>query len=327
MKLSIVGTGKIVGEVLRMLHSDFPDTITVTGIFAREQSVEHAIDLCMAYAPNGFVYTDYERMLREAEADFVYIANANHVHYEYALKAMQAGHNVIVEKPLTPTREETEALYDASMLHCVVCLPAFSLLYMPLFEQLARDVRRLGTIRLVECNYSQRSSRYDRYLAGDVAPAFDPACAGGTLMDINIYNLCFTIALFGPPRTVKYTANLGFNGIDTSGILTLQYPSFVASLTGAKDCDGPSHGFIQGEQGYIEVHGPVSLMLSYTLHLRGEEPQTFRSDESRHRLAYEFEAFRLLADDRAASTLNIPYLSRIALEIATAVDKGVRVIG
>ena len=321
MKLSIVGTGKIVGEVLQMLHRDFQREVTVTGIYARQQSVEHAIDLCMAYAPTGFVYTDYAQMLSEAEADFVYIANANHVHYPYALQAIQTGHSVIVEKPLTVTREETEALYDAAMLHGVLCLPAFSLLYMPLFEALTKAVGQLGTVHLVECNYSQYSSRYDRYLQGDVAPAFDPACAGGSLMDINIYNLCFTIALFGPPRTVQFTRNLGYNGVDTSGTVTLQYPTFVASLTGAKDCDGPSHGIIQGEKGYIQVDGPVSTMRQFTLCLRGEEPQVFKAPEGPHRLSYEFQAFQTLADNHAASRLNIPYLSRTALEIAIAVEK------
>ena len=78
MKISIAGTGKIAEEVLRMLHKDFSGKIEVTGIYAREKSIEHAIDLCQAYAPTGFVFTDYARMLQEAEADFVYIANANH---------------------------------------------------------------------------------------------------------------------------------------------------------------------------------------------------------------------------------------------------------
>jgi predicted dinucleotide-utilizing enzyme len=45
MKLAIAGTGKIAEEVLRMLHDDFQGKIEVTGIFAREKSVEHAIDL------------------------------------------------------------------------------------------------------------------------------------------------------------------------------------------------------------------------------------------------------------------------------------------
>lgn len=308
-------------EVLGMLWQDFRETVEVTGIFAREKSVEHAIDLCMAYAPNGFVYTDYGRMLQEAEADFVYIANANHVHYDYARRALMAGRSVIVEKPLTQTRAEAEALYDLAIERTLYCLPAFSLLYMPLFEELRSKLPLLGTVRIVECNYSQYSSRYDRYLQGVMTPAFDPAQGGGALMDINIYNLCFTIALFGPPRTVQFTRNLGYNGIDTSGTLTLQYPTFVASLTGAKDCDGPSHGIIQGEKGYIMVDGPVSTMRQFTLCLRGQEPQVFKAPEGPHRLSYEFQAFQTLADNHPASSLSIPYLSRTALEIAIAVEK------
>lgn len=326
MKISIVGTGMIVEEVLKMLQDEFQDRIEVTGIFSREKSVEHAIDLCMQYAPNGFVYTDYDRMLAEAESDYVYIANANHVHYEYALKALESGHSVIVEKPLTLTRVETEALYDMAVLKGLYCLPAFSLLYMPLFEQLNKTIEKLGTIRQVECNYSQYSSRYDRYMKGVITPAFDPAQGGGALMDINIYNLCFTIGLFGPPRTVHYMKNVGYNGIDTSGTMLLHYPTFVASLTGAKDADGPSHGIIQGERGYIQIDGPVSVMRKFTLHIRGEEPQTFCAPEGPHRLSYEFSAFCTLAEDRLSSKLNIPYLSRVAQEIAIALDRMQEVI-
>ena len=77
----------------------------------------------------------------------------------------------------------------------------------------------------------------------------------------------------------------------------------------------------QGEKGYIEVEGSVSILKSFTLHLNGQEPQTFRAEEGPHRLSYEFEAFRQLADNRQESRLNIPFLSRVALEIASAVDK------
>ena len=108
-----------------MLSQEFAGKIEVTGIYAREHSVEHAIDLCMEHAPNGFVYTDYDRMLQEAEADYVYIANANHVHHEYALRAMQAGHNVLVEKPITVTRVE---MSNSSTVLCsvasFVCQPS-----------------------------------------------------------------------------------------------------------------------------------------------------------------------------------------------------------
>lgn len=321
MKISIAGTGKIVGEVLQMIHKEFAGKIEVTGIYSREHSVEHAIDLCQAYAQTGFVYTDYERMLQEAEADYVYIANANHVHHEYAMKAMMAGKNVIVEKPIAVDRVQTEELIDTAIQRCVYCLPAFSLLYMPLFRQLQELVPQLGTIRMIHCNFAQRSSRYDRYLRGELTPVFDPAMAGGTLADLNVYNLCFMIALFGPPRTVRYECNRGFNGIDTSGTLLCHYPTSIATLSASKDSNGLSYGCIQGENGYIEVHGSVSILDSFTLHLNGKEPITYKSDSSRHRLSYEFQEFLALVENRQECHIVIPYVTRIMQEIAIAQER------
>ena len=321
MKISIAGTGKIVGEVLQMIHKEFAGKIEVTGIYSREHSVEHAINLCQAYAQTGFVYTDYERMLQEAEADYVYIANANHVHHEYAMKAMMAGKNVIVEKPIAVDRVQTEELIDTAIQRCVYCLPAFSLLYMPLFRQLQELVPQLGTIRMIHCNFAQRSSRYDRYLRGELTPVFDPAMAGGTLADLNVYNLCFMIALFGPPRTVRYECNRGFNGIDTSGTLLCHYPTSIATLSASKDSNGLSYGCIQGENGYIEVHGSVSILDSFTLHLNGKEPITYKSDSSRHRLSYEFQEFLALIENRQECHIVIPYVTRIMQEIAIAQER------
>ena len=259
MKISIAGTGKIAEEVLRMLHKDFSGKIEVTGIYAREKSIEHAIDLCQAYAPTGFVFTDYARMLQEAEADFVYIANANHVHHEYAMQAMLAGKNVIVEKPIAVNRVQTEELIDTAIQRCTYCLPAFSLLYMPLFRQIQEVLPQIGQVRMVHCNFAQRSSRYDRYLKGELTPVFDPSMAGGTLADLNVYNLCFAIALFGPPRTIRYDCNRGYNGIDTSGTLLCHYPEFLAVLNASKDSDGLSYGCIQGEDGYAIASAMNSL--------------------------------------------------------------------
>ena len=323
MKLSIVGTGKIVEEVLQMLHRDFHGKIEVTGIFAREQSVEHAIDLCMAYAPTGFVFTNYDRMLAEAEADFVYIANANHVHYEYAIRALRSGRHIIVEKPIAKNRAETETIMDTALMMGKYCLPAFSLLYMPLFRKLVELLPSLGTIRMINCNFAQYSSRYDRYLQGIITPVFDPEMAGGCARDLNIYNLCLCIALFGPPFAAYHHMNLGYNGIDTSDTLVLRYRDALATLTASKDSDGLNYGCIQGEKGWIEIKGTVSIMEQMTLHLRGQEPVVYRADENKHRLFYEFDEFCKLLEDEPNCNINAYYLSRVALEIAACMERAI----
>ena len=88
---------------------------------------------------------------------------------------------------------------------------------------------------MVQCNFSQYSSRYHDFCAGKVWPSFDPACAGGALMDLGVYNVSYVVGLFGSPNKVHYAANIT-RGIDTSGVLTMEYRSFKAVSINAKRC-------------------------------------------------------------------------------------------
>ena len=172
-----------------------PD-IELTSVFARPKSRAKAEALAKEWnIPQ--VWTDYAQLLAEDAADFVYVGLVNTVHYEYAKQALEAGKNVIIEKPFAPTYEEVKELIDlAAAKHCMI-LEAVTLLYLPNFRAMQDALAQLGPIRAVQANYSQYSSRYDKYLAGMVLPAFDPAMAGGALYDINIYNLNLICGLFG----------------------------------------------------------------------------------------------------------------------------------
>ena len=59
-------------------------------------------------------------------------------------------------------------------------------------------------MKLVQCNFSQYSSRYDAFCAGETPTSFDPARAGGALMDLNVYNISYVVGLFGEPNQVHY---------------------------------------------------------------------------------------------------------------------------
>ena len=70
-------------------------------------------------------------------------------------------------------------------------------------------------------------------LAGKPSPVLDHAFAGGALMDINLYNIHFIVGLFGAPKSVRYFPNRHETGVDTSGLLVLEYEDFVCHCTGA----------------------------------------------------------------------------------------------
>ena len=289
MKIAVVGTGMIAREALTALRQ--ADGIEVTVLCARPHSRDKACAMAREFGVPQVV-TDYGAMLAAHEADFVYLGIVNSAHFDYARQAIAAGWHVIVEKPFASTLAETEELIARAQAAKRYVFEAVTPLFLPNYRRIMEMLPMLGLIRLVQANYSQYSSRYDRYLDRDVAPVFDPSLSGGALYDLNVYNLSLIISLFGRPQSASYAANIGFNGIDTSGILTLRYDGFVASAAAAKDSMSPSFFMIQGESGWIHAEGTPNELCSFTVGLRGKEPRTYALNRYEHRMVHEFEAMR-----------------------------------
>lgn len=55
-------------------------------------------------------YEDFDTMLRDEEIQSVHICTPHYLHYEMIKKALEAGKDVVAEKPLVRTRQEWEAL-------------------------------------------------------------------------------------------------------------------------------------------------------------------------------------------------------------------------
>lgn len=290
MKLAILGTGFIVNEGALPALKQVPE-IEVAAIFALPRSKEVAEEIAAKHNI-ATVYTDYDELLANPDIEFVYVGLINSVHYEYTKRALEAGKNVIVEKPFASTAAEVAELCELALSKKLYVFEAVTLRYSPNFVAIREALPRLGKIRAVLANYSQYSSRYDKYLQGEVLPVFDPKRSGGALYDINIYNLNFIIGLFGAPQEVNYTANIGFNGIDTSGFATLKYDDFIAVALGAKDSESPSFVSIQGEKGWIKVLGAPNELKSFEMHLNNSgETTKYELNKYSHRMVHEFKEF------------------------------------
>ena len=316
MNIAIIGTGKIVVEMLPVVMKI--EGIQVTALCSRPQSREKAERLAAIYSIPQ-VYDDYDLMLRQHDIDFVYVALVNSAHFEYAQKALHAGKNVIIEKPICTSTSELDELVKLALASHLYIFEAVTLLHMPHYRVLKEELLpQIGRVKMIECNYSQRSSRYDMYLQGELTPAFDTACFGGALTDINIYNIHFVVSLFGEPKAVVYHQNTGFNGIDTSGVSILHYSDFVATCIGSKDSDGYSFGSIQGDGGWIQNIGPVSTMSQLKIYASGEE-RMIDEQPKYHRLQFEFEHFRDIFHDYDYDTM-LHYLD-ISHQVMRVLDR------
>lgn len=315
MKLALLGTGMIVTEVLPVLQEI--DGIELVALLSTPRSLEKAQALASQYRM-AQATSDFEAILKNPEVDTVYIGTPNHTHYQYAREALLAGKHVICEKPFTLRLSEFEDLVAIADQKQLVLLEAITNQYLENFAYLKQHLGKLGEVKIVECNYSQYSSRYDAFKRGEIAPAFNPEMGGGALRDLNIYNIHLVVGLFGQPTTVTYLPNM-VRGVDTSGILVMDYDHFKAVCIGAKDCSADIQSTIQGDKGSLAVIGPTNSMPMVSLTLNGQETEMTNVNSDHHRMHAEFVAFEdIIATRNLKAVTEALNHSRAVMEVLEA---------
>lgn len=316
MKLGISGTGQIVRDFLPAMHELGLEKVYILGT---ERSRANTEALVNDYRLDGCCF-DYDELLA-SDIDTVYIALPNFLHYKFAKQALLADKHVIIEKPATVNHTEFCDLMETARAKGKFMFEAMTIHYTPAYISLREELPKLGAVRMVSMNYSQYSSRYDAFRNGEVLPAFDPKKAGGALMDINVYNIHFVVGLFGKPLDAKYYPNIQ-RGIDTSGVMVLDYGTFKAVCIGAKDCAASVTSSIQGEEACISINAPANQFRGYTLkpHKAPEEVRHF--DRDTHRMLYEFREFmRIVEENDRASADEGLRVSEIVSELTETTRK------
>ena len=292
MKIGIVGSGFIIKDCLEAIKES--NKIEVVSICVRENSLDKARKFMDEYSIPK-VYTDYEEFLEDTEIEFVYIGIINSLHYSYAKKALEHNKNVICEKPFTENSEELKELIEIAKEKRLYLFEAITTIHLENFDYIKENISKVGEIKIVQCNFSQYSSRYDKYKNGEVLPVFDPKLNGGALYDINIYNIHLVARLFGEPKNIEYFGNKGFNGVDTSGILMLDYDKFKAVCIGAKDSGSPNFVIIQGDEGYIKINSATNLIENIEVSFN-KKVDEINNNVYNNRMTKEFLNFKNIFD-------------------------------
>lgn len=284
MNLGIVGAGMIVKDFLSFTH-ELPE-IKLEAIVAR--NIENLKNLQNIYNIKQ-IYTDLDECLSNPSIDTIYVAVPNNLHYSVAKKALEAGKKVICEKPFTLNYHETVELFELAESKNLILIEAITNQYLPNYLEIKENLSQIGNIRLVECNFSQLSSRYEAFKKGIIAPVFDKNQGGGVLGDLNIYNIHFVVGLFGAPKNSEYYPNI-VREVDTSGILILEYDEFKVVCIAAKDTYNNSYANIQGDKGLIKVIGTLNEVPNYIIK-NNEVEMKVNKNIHKHRMYSEFKKF------------------------------------
>lgn len=326
MKVATIGSGMIVDRMMEAISKT--EGIEVVAVYSRTQ--ERADEFAKKHGISK-TYTDLDVMLQDPQIDTVYVASPNSLHYEQTKKALLAGKHVINEKPFVPTVAMCKELFDIAKEKHVFLFEAITTIHVPNYKIVKEHLADVGEIKFVQCNFSQYSSRYQKYKDHEQTNAFDPNFAGGALMDINVYCLHFVTGLFGLPESMTYTANIGYNDIDTSGIAILKYPGFIATCIGAKDSSSDNHVYIQGDKGTLVVSGSscgVCKNVSFIPPKKDmigkvdvDTSQNIGIDQEMH-MIYECEKFVSIVEQRDFESYEI--LRQHTLDVVSLLEEGLR---
>lgn len=165
IKLGILGGGgdSLIGVLHRIASAMFDNYKIVGGVFNqyKEESIKFAQEIDI---PTDRIYTDIDELIREELAlpaeermQVISVLTPNFLHYPMAKKLLEAGFNVICEKPLTTTYEEALTLKSIQQEKKTVFAVTHTYTGYPMVREIRSLVASgvLGKIQKVDVQYYQ----------------------------------------------------------------------------------------------------------------------------------------------------------------------------
>ena len=140
IKIAVLGTGKIIPEAIAAMQAS--EKFEVATIWARPHSRDKAQKLAEKFNVAS-VSTDLDEIFSDDSIQFVYIGLVNSVHYEYARRALEAGKNVILEKPFTTSLDSARELVNIAKYKRLFLFEAVTNLHMPNFHALKDSLGKI----------------------------------------------------------------------------------------------------------------------------------------------------------------------------------------
>ncbi len=202
-------------------------------------------------------FDSYDKMLESDDIDAVYISLPNHLHAEWAVKALNSGKHVLCEKPFALSLEEVDQMKEAAEKNGRVLAEAFMYRHHPQTKTVGEWIRngRLGDIIYLEAFFSFKDMDADNV-------RLVPEWGGGALWDVGIYPISLAqYVMGGPPEWVVGDQVVGESGVDMvfSGHMHFSNQR-VAHI--ACSFQTPFHTFAQiiGTEGALTLERPFTQM-------------------------------------------------------------------
>lgn len=183
--------------------------------------------------------SELDDILNDPQVKLVVVCTHADSHYDYAKRALEAGKNVLVEKPFTPTLAEAKELFALAKSKGLTISPYQNRRFDSCFLTTKKVIEggKLGTIVEIE-------SHFDNYRPVDGGKPGLPQ--DGVFYGLGVHTMDQIISLFGRPQHVAYDirhlrnkanpddtfeAQLFYGDlkaiVKSSHLVKLEYPKFI----------------------------------------------------------------------------------------------------
>ncbi len=246
-------------------------------------------------------YGSYEALLEDEEVEVVYVAMINSLHYQYSLKALQAGKHVLCEKPFTLNHEEASHLFQVARERNLFIMEAQKSVFLPVMKDV-REMIQTGKLGKVQfCDFtSSCSAVYNEWLHKIEA-------GGGAMAGSASYSLHLAKYLFGENITSFCgICTRGDSEVDEQCVVNLAIDNrvlFVSKIsTNVKAID---RALIFCEDAYVEISEYWKARKAIIHYNNGEE--VIIEHPCKYELIYEIQHYHDCLDQKLIES---PIMSR-----------------
>ena len=235
------------------------------------------------------VHPSYDALLSDPAIDVVYNPLPNGLHARWTIAALEAGKDVLCEKPFTANAAEAREVAAVAARTGRTVMEAFHYRYHPLAHAMKEVVTsgEIGKVRHVETAFCFPLPRFR-----DIRWQYD--LAGGAAMDAGCYAVHMARTLGGgEPEVVSARAKLRSPNVDRFLQGELRFPS---GATGRITCSMWSSDVLRliarvvGDAGELRVLNPLAPQFFHRFSVRGTATRRQRFPR-RPTYEYQLEAF------------------------------------
>jgi predicted dehydrogenase len=270
LRRGLIGPGGIAARFVQAVHSHSRQRFVAVGSRSHQRAERFA-------AVHGIdrAYGSYEALVADRGVQVVYVASPHSAHLEHTLLALSHRKHVLVEKPMAASAAQAQAIAAASGLAGLLVMEAMWTRYLPQADVIRQllDADAVGDVQMVSADFG---------FAAPFDPThrlFDPAQAGGALLDAGVYPISFAVSVLGPAVSTAAQGTLAPTGVDATAAVLTDHGGPVSTALTSITASLPTRATIMGSRGRIDIDPPFFAPGGLTLttgNLWGADADTAR---------------------------------------------------